>query len=437
MTTAELELELKTASTDERVLTKKIVELVAEALRRKIWAERGYASAHRWLVVEFGYSDSSAGRRLDAARFLDDVPEVAEKLATGELTLSSLSQLQSAIHQEEKRTGEKVTAEAKKEVVKKIENQSSAAASRTVSAEFPEVSKAPRESLKPAGVDGWTLTCGLDSAQKAALDRARELLSHSHPGATWAALIAHLASEHGKRADPLARVERREAKASKMPQGFTATEDVRRLRVRRPANGRPVRGPYARRGRPRGAQGSRRRGRYEQSAVPVRHAQPLRGEARARPALGVGVGAKERDRLIRRPPFPVRRYARSDRDPHSSTRNKLRSVYKLLGGALKDEDDRIVQLGFQGQKPELNDEAPARALRDDFFASFRSVLATVEELAELSLNEEGCSSLVRLHGRERRSRLCRSPADSITRRAPTILPRAPSSAPCSRRQRAS
>ena len=228
MTNAELELELKKASTDERVLTKKIVELIAEALRRKLWAGRGYSSAHRWLVGEFGYSDSSAGRRLDAARLLADVPDVAEKLATGELTLSGLSQLQSAIHQEEKRTGEKFTAEAKKEVVKKIEGQSSAAASRTVSAEFPEVSKAPKESLKPAGADGWTLTLGLDSAQKKALDRARELLSHSHPGATWAEVIAYLAVEHAKRADPVARVERRAAKGPDMPQRFSATEDLTR-----------------------------------------------------------------------------------------------------------------------------------------------------------------------------------------------------------------
>ena len=225
MTNAELESELKRASTDERVLTKKIVELIAEALRRRIWAGRGYSSAHRWLVGEFSYSDSSAGRRLDAARLLADVPDVAEKLATGELTLASLSQLQSAIHQEEKRTGEKVTAEAKKEVVKKIENQSSAEASRTVSAEFPEVSKAPRESLKPAGANAWTLTVGLDAAQKKSLDRARELLSHSHPGATWAEILCHLANEHAKRADPVARAGRREAKAPDMPQRFSATGD--------------------------------------------------------------------------------------------------------------------------------------------------------------------------------------------------------------------
>ena len=224
MTNAELETELKAASTDEWVLTKKIVELIAEALRRKIWAGRGYSSAHRWLVVEFGYSESSAGRRLDVARILFDVPDVAEKLATGALTLASLSQLQSAIHQEEKRTGEKITPEAKQEVVKKIEGQSSAAAARTVSAEFPEVSKAPRESLKPAGAEGWTLTVGLSAAQKAALDRARELLSHSYPGATWAEILAHLANDHAKRADPLVRAERRAAKVSEMPQGFSTAE---------------------------------------------------------------------------------------------------------------------------------------------------------------------------------------------------------------------
>ena len=226
MTNEELEFELKTASTDERALTKKIVELIAEALRRKLWAARGHSSAHRWLIAEFGYSESSAGRRLDAARLLCDVPDVTEKLATGELTLSALSMVQAAFHQEERRTGEKLSEVVKREVVKKIENQSNSATARTVAAEFPEVSKLPRESLKPAGADGWTLIIGLDSAQKTALDRARELLSHSHPGATWAEIITHLATEHAKRADPVARAEKRAVKLAKMPQGFFAAEDL-------------------------------------------------------------------------------------------------------------------------------------------------------------------------------------------------------------------
>ena len=225
MTNAELEFKLKAASTDERILTRKIVELIAEALRRRLWAGRGYASAHRWLVVEFGYSESSAGRRVDAARVLVDVPEVAEKLATGALTLSGLSQLQSVFHREEKRTGEKLTVDLKKEVVKKIEHQSAVGTARVAALEFPEASQAPKESLRPAGADGWTLTVGLDAAQMATLRRARELLSHSHPGATWAEILAHLANEHAKRADPLARAERRAAKPAKMPQGFSAAED--------------------------------------------------------------------------------------------------------------------------------------------------------------------------------------------------------------------
>ena len=239
MTNAEIEFELKRASTDERVLTKRIVELIAEALRRKLWAGHGHSSAHRWLVVEFSYSDSSAGRRLDAARLLCDVPDVAEKIATGELTLASLSQLQSAIHREEKRTGETVTADAKQDVVRKIEGRTSAEAARAVAAEFPEVSRAPRESLKPAGAAGWTLAIGLDAEQKATLDRARELLSHSHPGATWAEILCHLAAEHARRADPLARAARTAAKDPGMPRGFTATED-------RPLVPPPVRKPLSR-----------------------------------------------------------------------------------------------------------------------------------------------------------------------------------------------
>ena len=220
MTNEELLLTLKNASADERTVTARIVELIAEAVHRKLWAERGYPSAHQWLVKELGYSDSSAGRRLDAARILNAVPDVADKLAAGTLTLSALSQVQSAIFREERRTGCELPEDYQREVVRKIEHLSSAGAARVIAIEFPEIARAPKESLKPIGTDGWSLTVALDAEQMTALLRARELLSHSHPGASWAEVLAHLATEHAKRADPLQRENRRPT-----PQRFSATEE--------------------------------------------------------------------------------------------------------------------------------------------------------------------------------------------------------------------
>ena len=224
MTNDQIESELRAATATERGLTKKIVELIAEALTRTLWAERGYASPHRWLVRKFGCSDSSAGRRLDAARLLTVLPEIAEKIETGTLTLSALSSTQSAIHREEKRTKVKLNDDIKREVVGKLEGLSSVGVGRLLASVFPEVFRQPLESLKPVGKDAWAMTLTLTADQMAAFTRSRELLSHSHPGATWAEILAHLAHAHAKTADPVQRNQRREARAQKTTRCPSAAE---------------------------------------------------------------------------------------------------------------------------------------------------------------------------------------------------------------------
>ena len=221
MTNDQIECALKTATKDERRMTRKIVELIAEAVRRKLWAERGFPTPHRWLVQGYGYSDSAAARRLDAARVVAVLPEVAGKIESGELTLSALSKAQSAFHAEEKRTRAGVEVDLKREVIARLESLSEAGAARLLSTEFPEVHRAPPDSLKPKGADAWCLTVSLDADQTAVLRRARELLSHSHPSASWGEVLVHLAVDHAKRADPVARADRRAKQTTRRPSAKT------------------------------------------------------------------------------------------------------------------------------------------------------------------------------------------------------------------------
>ena len=226
MTNEQIEAELRTATTDERRMTKKIVGLIAESMGRRIWSERGYPTPHQWLVQEFKYSDSAAARQLDAARLLAILPEIAEKIEAGALTLSALSSAQSAIHREEKRTKVDLKDDFKRELVGKLEGLSSSGVGRLLAVELPEVFRKPPESLKPVGKDDWTMIVTFDAEQMAALRRSRELLSHSRPGATWAEVIVHLALAHAKTADPVQRNQRREdraANATRCPSAAVAT----------------------------------------------------------------------------------------------------------------------------------------------------------------------------------------------------------------------
>jgi hypothetical protein len=80
----------------------------------------------------------------------------------------------------------------------------------------------------------------------------------------------------------------------------------------------------------------------------------------------------------------IGRYGRGEETPHSSTERKLRSVLELMNTILKDENDRMTRLWFQGYNSELNGEAPAKALHDSFEQHFSAVKLAALKFTDLS-----------------------------------------------------
>jgi 5-methylcytosine-specific restriction endonuclease McrA len=201
MTNAEIVSELKQASTEERKITKRVIELIALCLERKLWQNSSYPSAHRWLVEEFRYSDSAAARRLDAARLLSIDADLGRKIESGEVTLTAAAKVQSVFYREEKRLQKKISENLKREVLAKIENQSATKTERILTETFPEIHQLPKETLKAKANESASLTVNF----------TKELLSHSH--SSWSEIIFHLAEQFNKTHDPLQREARRSARA--------------------------------------------------------------------------------------------------------------------------------------------------------------------------------------------------------------------------------
>jgi dynactin complex subunit len=76
-------------------------------------------------------------RRIEAARLLSAVPAAAEKLQDGSVNLTTLTQVQSTIRREEKRSGRKISKEVKQDLIEKIQNKSSEQAERILVETFP------------------------------------------------------------------------------------------------------------------------------------------------------------------------------------------------------------------------------------------------------------------------------------------------------------
>lgn len=204
MTNSEIESQLHRLVQQERKITSKILNLINLAEERKLPLHQGYPSTLDWLAKKFGYSERAAYRRISAARLLRAVPEVAEKIETGEVNLTTLAQVQSVVRAQERATGEKVSALHKAEIVYQIQNRTAAEAEKELISFFPEAAlSVQRDHVRSVDADTSRMAVNLSNETLEKLKRAKELLSHVFPNGSWAEIIDRIADEFLNRKDPL------------------------------------------------------------------------------------------------------------------------------------------------------------------------------------------------------------------------------------------
>ncbi len=205
MKTFEIEMKLTQLIREERRITNEILELINIALERRSYLELGFASMFGWLVRGYGFSNAAAYRRIEAARMLKAVPEVAEKLSDGRVNLTSLSKAQSIVKQHEKLSGEKVSLSEKALIIESIVNKSVVEAKQALVAKFPETaSTVYQERHRIINADQIRYQLNLPNIAKHNISRAKEVLSHKFPNATDADIITYALEFLIERIDPLA-----------------------------------------------------------------------------------------------------------------------------------------------------------------------------------------------------------------------------------------
>src|SRR4051812_3078819 len=117
MTNVEIDTEISLQVKTERKITRRILELVLLAENQRLPEERGFKNIYDYLIRGQGYSGPAANRRVQAARLLRKVPEVAEKIESGSVNLTTLWQTQKTICEQQKKTGQKVTLDEIKNAV--------------------------------------------------------------------------------------------------------------------------------------------------------------------------------------------------------------------------------------------------------------------------------------------------------------------------------
>lgn len=202
MTNHELDLKFGTVVKSERKITREVLELIRLAEHRRLPQELGFRDTYDWLIRGHGYSGGAANRRIQAARLLREIPEVAAHVESGSLNLTTLWQTQRAIRAQQKASGRKVTAAAKREALSKIAGKTSEAAERELHSLFPESERFVEKTIQKRD-GGVGLSVQFSEEEMRELERAKELLSHAIPGASMAQIIVRLAREYNDRKDPL------------------------------------------------------------------------------------------------------------------------------------------------------------------------------------------------------------------------------------------
>ncbi len=167
-----LHAKTKSIAEKERLTTIEVLWHLRENERRMLYAQMGYRDLKEYCVKELKYSEGSAWRRISAMRLLQELPEVEEKIQTGELNLTQISLAKSHFREV------KASKQEKQEILFSLENQSARSTERILAELKPETFK-PIETERPVKGGKIELTLTLDEDLAKDLDEVQRLMGKS------------------------------------------------------------------------------------------------------------------------------------------------------------------------------------------------------------------------------------------------------------------
>jgi len=178
MNKIELDTRIRNLVARERELLHEILLTLKEIDRRRTYLELGVASLFSYLVDGVGYSAGSAQCRIDGARLMSELPELGEKIQSGELKLHHLSLVQRTSREIAKQRCTKVASEDKKELLKKLVSKSLPEAQKEV-ASFFDLPVAKETKQKVQADESIRLELTISKELYTKIQQAQALLSHA------------------------------------------------------------------------------------------------------------------------------------------------------------------------------------------------------------------------------------------------------------------
>lgn len=234
----DLDSKLKSLVQQERELLSEVLTHIQECDRRRLFLEMGYPNLFSYLTKHVGYSEGAAQRRIDAARLMAEIPEVKEKIESGRIQLSQISQIQKVSRQKLKETARRDKSAAQKEIVQGMKNQAisllelrSSSESEQILAELFEMPIQEQTKMTRQKNESVRIEFTLSQKQAEKLQAVKEVLSHLVPDGNLPEVFEYLMDQllTRKRAAAVAA----ESKSQEMRKNKTITEKTRRIVLQR------------------------------------------------------------------------------------------------------------------------------------------------------------------------------------------------------------
>ena len=230
----------------ERSLHTQILQHLSEIKSRQLHLKMGFSSLFEYAVKELGYSEGAAYRRIQAMKLCQQVPETAQKIQEGKLSLSSASQIQTffekKVKQEREQKAEKspppknpltpsspqketqqlgFSLTEKKKILQEVEGNSTRDTMKLLAQKDPSLAL-PTEKVRYLGGGKVEIRLVVDEGCQKRLESLLHLLAHKNPSLSYAELLSILSQEAIQKHDPMLKKVKRSTLTS--PQKLASTK---------------------------------------------------------------------------------------------------------------------------------------------------------------------------------------------------------------------
>ncbi len=183
----------------ERELLSEVLRHLREIQRRRLYSDLGFPSLFEYCVKSLKYSEAQTHRRIVAMRMIVEIPEIEEKIESGDLSLSNLVRAKTFFNQEEK-SAPMARAEML-EVLTTLENKSAREGEKILLAISGEKISV-KESQRQVTAEITELRFGADEKLLAKINHLKGLLAHKKSGASLAEIFSEICDVALEKLDP-------------------------------------------------------------------------------------------------------------------------------------------------------------------------------------------------------------------------------------------